>query len=53
MDKLVSDLLSKMAEIQKFKKVKEFYDELTFLEDLQTKAVLRLMKAKLFWIMIF
>lgn len=47
MDKLVTDLLQKMAEIQKFKKVKEFYEELTFLDDLQTKAVLRLMKAKL------
>lgn len=47
MDKLVTDLLLKMAEIQKFKKVKEFYEELTFLDDLQTKAVLRLMKAKL------
>ena len=47
MDKLVADLLQKMAEIQKFKKVKEFYQELAFLDDLQTKAVLRLMKAKL------
>ncbi|WP_394772975.1 helix-turn-helix domain-containing protein [Flavobacterium sp.] len=47
MDKLVTDLLNKMAEIQKFKKVKEFYEELAFLDDLQTKAVLRLMKAKL------
>ncbi|UPZ16729.1 helix-turn-helix domain-containing protein [Flavobacterium humidisoli] len=47
MDKLVDDLIYKMAEIQKFKKVKEFYEELNFLEDLQTKAVLRLMKAKL------
>jgi hypothetical protein len=47
MDKLVTDLLQKMAEIQKFKKVKEFYEELAFLDDLQTKAVLRLMKAKL------
>lgn len=47
MDKLVTDLLQKMAEIQKFKKVKEFYEELTFLDDLQTKAVLRLMKTKL------
>jgi hypothetical protein len=47
MDKLVSDLLSKMAEIQKFKKVKEFYEELALLDDLQTKAVLRLMKARL------
>lgn len=47
MDKLVTDLLQKMAEIQKFKKVKEFYEELAFLDDLQTKAVIRLMKAKL------
>jgi hypothetical protein len=47
MDKLVTDLLQKMAEIQKFKKVKEFYEELAFLDDLQTKAVLRLMKTKL------
>lgn len=47
MDKLVTDLLQKMAEIQKFKKVKEFYEELAFVDDLQTKAVLRLMKAKL------
>ena len=47
MDKLITDLLNKMAEIQKFKKVKEFYEELAFLDDLQTKAVLRLMKAKL------
>ncbi|WP_163409417.1 helix-turn-helix domain-containing protein [Flavobacterium ajazii] len=47
MDKLVTDLLHKMAEIQKFKKVKEFYEELAFLDDLQTKAVLRLMKARL------
>lgn len=47
MDKLVDDLIYKIAEIQKFKKVKEFYEELNFLEDLQTKAVLRLMKAKL------
>ncbi|SFC54269.1 helix-turn-helix domain-containing protein [Flavobacterium phragmitis] len=47
MDKLVDDLIYKINEIQKFKKVKEFYEELIFLEDLQTKAVLRLMKAKL------
>ncbi|KAF2506621.1 helix-turn-helix domain-containing protein [Flavobacterium foetidum] len=47
MDKLVDDLIYKMSEIQKFKKVKEYYEELTFLEDVQTKAVLRLMKAKL------
>ena len=47
MDNLVSDLLKKMAEIQKSKKAKEFYEELAFLDDLQTKAVLRLMKARL------
>lgn len=47
MDKLIDDLIYKIAEIQKFKKVKEFYEELHFLEDLQTKAVLRLLKAKL------
>ncbi|GGF26654.1 helix-turn-helix domain-containing protein [Flavobacterium limi] len=47
MDKLVTDLLQKMAEIQKYKKVKEFYEELALLDDLQTKAVLRVMKAKL------
>lgn len=47
MDKLVDDLIYKIAEIQKFKKVKEFYEELHFLEDLQTKAVLKLLKAKL------
>ncbi|MBP4139501.1 helix-turn-helix domain-containing protein [Flavobacterium geliluteum] len=47
MDRLVTDLIEKMAEIQNFKKVKEFYEELAFLDDLQTKAVLRLMKAKL------
>lgn len=47
MDKLVTDILNKMAEIQKFKKVKEFYEELAFLDDLQTQAVLRLMKARL------
>lgn len=47
MDKLVDDLIYKINEIQKFKKVKEFYEELNFLEDLQIKAVLRLMKAKL------
>ncbi|PAM92795.1 helicase [Flavobacterium sp. IR1] len=47
MDRLVTDLLQKIAEIQKFKKVQAFYEELMFLDDLQTKAVLRLMKAKL------
>lgn len=47
MDELVYELLYKMEEIQRLKKVKAFYDELVLLEELQTKAVLRLMKARL------
>jgi hypothetical protein len=47
MDELVYELLYKMEEIQRVKKVKAFYDELIWLEELQTKAVLRLMKARL------
>jgi hypothetical protein len=47
MDELVYELLYKMEEIQRVKKAKAFYDELVLLEELQTKAVLRLMKARL------
>ncbi|MDN3675418.1 helix-turn-helix domain-containing protein [Flavobacterium branchiarum] len=47
MDELVYELLYKMEEIQRAKKMKAFYDELNSLEELQTKAVLRLMKARL------
>ncbi|KFF19521.1 helix-turn-helix domain-containing protein [Flavobacterium hydatis] len=47
MDDLVYELLYKIEEIQRLKKVKAFYDELVLLEELQTKAVLRLMKARL------
>ncbi|MBF7093541.1 helix-turn-helix domain-containing protein [Flavobacterium sp. ALJ2] len=47
MDDLVYELLYKMEEIQRAKKMKAFYDELNSLEELQTKAVLRLMKARL------
>ncbi len=47
MDALVYETLWKLEEIQRIKKVKEYYEELLVLEDLQTKAVLRLMKAKL------
>lgn len=47
MDDLVFEILWKIEEIKRLKKAKAFYDELMVLEELQTKAVLRLMKAKL------
>jgi uncharacterized protein YpbB len=47
MDKLVYEILWKLEEVRRIKKVKAYYDELIVLEELQTKAVLRLMKAKL------
>jgi uncharacterized protein YpbB len=47
MDDLVFEILWKVEEVKRIKKVKAFYDELIVLEELQTKAVLRLMKAKL------
>ncbi len=47
MDNLVHELLWKMEEVKRIKKVKAFYEELVILEELQIKAVLRLMKAKL------
>ena len=47
LDKLEYEILYKIEEIKRVKQVKQFYDELLDLEDLQTKAVLRLMKAKL------
>ncbi|MGH2665267.1 helix-turn-helix domain-containing protein [Flavobacterium sp.] len=47
MDQLVYEILWKLEEVKRIKKVKAFYDELTVLEELQVKAVLRLMKAKL------
>jgi hypothetical protein len=47
MDKLVYEILWKIEEVKRLKKAKAFYDELTVLDDLQTKAVLQLMKAKL------
>jgi hypothetical protein len=47
MDSLVYEILWKMEEVKRTKKAKAFYDELIVLEDVQTKAVLRLMKAKL------
>lgn len=47
MDDLVFEILWKVEEVKRIKKVKAFYDELIVLEEFQTKAVLRLMKAKL------
>ncbi|WP_338409674.1 helix-turn-helix domain-containing protein [uncultured Flavobacterium sp.] len=47
LDRLVYELLLKIDEIKRIKKVKQFYDELNDLEDSQTKAIRRLMKAKL------
>ncbi len=47
MDQLVYEILWKLEEVKRVKKVKAFYDELVALEELQTRAVLRLMKAKL------
>ena len=47
MDDLVFEILWKIEEVKRQKKAKAFYEELSVLEDLQTKAVLRLMKAQL------
>lgn len=47
LDNLVYEVLWKMEELKRIKNVKAFYDELVVLEELQTKTVLRLMKAKI------
>jgi uncharacterized protein YpbB len=47
MDNLVFEILWKIEEVKRIKKAKAFYDELVVLEELQIKAVLQLMKAKL------
>ena len=47
MDDLVFEILWKIEEVKRIKKAKMFYEELMVLEEVQTKAVLRLMKAKL------
>ncbi|MFV8357042.1 helix-turn-helix domain-containing protein [Flavobacterium sp. XS1P32] len=47
MDYLVFEILWKIEEVKRIKKAKMFYEELIVLEEVQTKAVLRLMKAKL------
>ncbi|MBC7605684.1 MAG: helix-turn-helix domain-containing protein [Burkholderiales bacterium] len=47
MDELVRSLFWKLEEVRRLKKTKAYFEELMYLEELQTKAVLRLMKAKL------
>ena len=47
MDNFVYELLWKLEEVKRLKKAKTFYNELSALEELQTLAVIRLMKAKL------
>ncbi len=47
LDTLVYELLWKLEEVRRTKSMKIFHDELIELEDLQTKAVQRLLRAKL------
>ncbi|HRB71370.1 MAG TPA: helix-turn-helix domain-containing protein [Flavobacterium sp.] len=47
MDELTFELYWKIEEIKRLKKVKAFFEELSVLEELQTNAVLRLLKVKL------
>jgi uncharacterized protein YpbB len=47
LDHLVFEILWKMEEVKRVKKAKALFEELSELEELQIKAVLRLMKAKL------
>jgi len=47
MDNAVYDILWKLEEVKRVKKVKAYYEELIVLEELQIKVVLQLMKAKL------
>ncbi len=46
MDNIVTELLWKLEELSRIKKVKSFYEELAIIEESQTKAVLRILKAK-------
>jgi uncharacterized protein YpbB len=47
MDRLAGQVLGKMEEIKRIRKAKGYYEELSELEELQTTATVRLMKAKL------
>jgi len=46
MDSLEFEILWKLEEVKRVKKAKQFFQELYALEEMHTKAVLRLMKAK-------
>jgi len=46
MDELVYEILWKLEEVKRIKKVKAYYEELLILEEMQIKSVLRLLKAK-------
>ena len=45
LDQLEYKMLYKIEEIKRVKQVKQFYDELIIIEELQVKAILQLMKA--------
>jgi len=47
LDNVAEELLLKIEEVKRIKKVKAFYDELMVLEEMQIKAILQLKKAKL------
>ena len=47
LDQVAEELLLKIEEIKRTKKVKAFYDELMVLEEMQIKAILQLKKARL------
>ncbi|RAR72869.1 helix-turn-helix domain-containing protein [Flavobacterium aciduliphilum] len=47
LDRMEYELLYKIEEIKRVKQVKQFYDELLILEDIQTKAVMQVLKAPL------
>lgn len=47
MDRLETGLLEKMEEVKRIRKAKGFYEELAEMEEMQTAAVVRLMKSKL------
>ncbi|MGA9637363.1 helix-turn-helix domain-containing protein [Flavobacterium sp.] len=47
LDELVFEILWKIEEVKRTQKAKTLYEELKILEELQSKAVLQLMKAKL------
>ncbi|RZJ31556.1 MAG: helicase, partial [Flavobacterium sp.] len=47
MDNLVTEILWKQEEVSRIKKAKAFYEELSLLEEIQVKAVQRMLKTKL------